>query len=119
MSETSRFIRPFLEFLFPDTPDSTLIIYHKYIRKLAHFVEYSVLAFFASRAFWLSSKEFLHKHWYLFAFFLVLSVASIDEINQSFDITRTSSIYDVLLDCFSGLSMILFILMIKYVWKKD
>lgn len=119
MSETSRFIRPFLEFLFPNTPDSTLIIYHKYIRKLAHFAEYAVLAFFASRAFWLSSKEFLQKYWYLFAFALVLSVASIDEINQSFDITRTGSIYDVMLDCFGGLSMILFILMIKYVWKKD
>ncbi|MGI8670784.1 MAG: VanZ family protein [Aridibacter sp.] len=105
-SETSRFIRPLLEFLFPNTPETTLIIYHKAIRKLAHLTEYSVLAFLASRAFWHSSKEFLQKYWYLFALFLVFIVASIDEINQSFDISRTGSVYDVVLDCFGGWSMI-------------
>ncbi len=118
MSETSRFMRPLLEFLFPNTPESNLIIYHKYIRKLAHLTEYAVLAFFASRAFWLSSKGFLREYWYLFAFSVVLLTASIDEINQSFDISRTASIYDVLLDCFGGVLMISFIFIVKNIWKK-
>lgn len=106
MSNTSRFIRPLLEFLFPNTPEATLIIYHGYIRKLAHFTEYAILAFFASRTFWHSSKKTLRKYWYLIAFIVVLLVASIDETNQSFDITRTGSIYDVLIDCSGGLVMI-------------
>ena len=37
MSQTSRFIRPLLEFLFPAAPEETLLIYHGYIRKAAHF----------------------------------------------------------------------------------
>ncbi len=114
MSNTSRFIRPLLEFLFPNALESTLLIYHGYIRKFAHLAEYAVLAFFASRAFWLSSKKFLQKYWYLFSFLLVLIVASIDETNQSFNPTRTGSIYDVLLDCFGGVTMICFI----YLYKK-
>lgn len=107
MSQTSRFIRPLLEFLFPDTSESTLYIYHTYIRKFAHFTEYAGLAFFASRAFFYSSKQFLKKYWYISAFLLVLTVASVDEINQSFDVTRTGTFKDVLIDGGSGLVMIL------------
>ena len=72
MSETSLYVRPFLRFIFPNASESTIVIYHICIRKFAHFFEYAVLAFFASRAFWLSSKEILRKYWYLFAFLLVL-----------------------------------------------
>ncbi len=107
MSNTSRFIRPLLMFLFPNTPEEILIIYHGYIRKFAHFAEYAMLAFWASRAFWNSSKELLKKYWYVAAFVLVFSVASIDEYNQSFNSARTGSIYDVLLDCLGGLTAIL------------
>ena len=107
MSNTSRFIRPILEFLFPNATESTLIIYHAYIRKFAHFAEYAGLAFFAARAFWDSSVRFLQNYWYLAAFGLVLLIASTDELNQSFDTTRTGSVYDVLIDCVGGISMIL------------
>lgn len=117
MSNTSRFIRPLLEFIFPNTPEATLIIYHGYIRKFAHFGEYAILAFFASRAFWCSSKLILQKYWFLFVLLLVLFVASIDELNQSFDITRTGSIYDVLLDGVGGSFMILCFSAYKYLWK--
>lgn len=107
MSQTSRFIRPLLEFLFPDTSASTLYIYHTYIRKFAHFTEYAGLAFLASRAFFFSSKRFLRKYWFITAFLLVLIVASVDEINQSFDVTRTGTFKDVLIDGGSGLITIL------------
>lgn len=102
LSKTSGFIRPILEFLFPSASDDTLYIYQVLIRKFAHFAEYSLLAFFASRAFWDSSIRNLRENWYIFAVAIVLLVASIDEINQSFNPTRTGLFSDVLLDGLGG-----------------
>jgi len=107
MSNTSRFIRPFLEFIFPSAPEEILIIYHGYIRKLAHVTVYAILAFWALRAFKSSSAEFLRRFWFVFASLLTFLVASIDETNQSFLDSRTGSISDVFLDVFGGLTMIL------------
>ncbi len=118
MSNTSRFIRPLLEFLFPDATEATLLIYHGYIRKFAHFAEYAVLAFWAVLAFSTSSVKFLQKYWYLAAFVLVAVVGSLDEFNQSFNPTRTGSIYDVLIDISGGLFMILVFAAIKNLWQK-
>lgn len=101
MNHTSIIIRPILEFLFPTASEQTLLIYHGYIRKCAHFIEYGVLAFLASRAFrvyGLSPFKIL-----LLALVLVLGVASLDEFNQSFEPSRTSSPWDVLLDFSGGL----------------
>lgn len=113
MSNTSRFVRPFLEFVFPNAPEETLIVYHAYIRKLAHVIEYAILAFWASRAFAVSANQSLRKFWFVFAFLVVVAVASIDETNQSYIASRTGSIYDVLLDAAGGAAMILFFLAIK------
>jgi VanZ family protein len=113
MSQTSRFIRPLLEFLFPATPQETLVIYHGYIRKLAHFTEYAILGFLAARAFSSSSIRVLRKYWFAFSFLLVTLIASIDETNQSFLPSRTGSIYDVLLDVSGGLTMALILYWVK------
>ena len=113
MSNTSRIIRPLLEWLFPNTPEDVLTVYHGYIRKFAHFFEYAVLAFLASRAFWSSSVDLLRRFWTIFAFCVVLIIASIDEYNQSFNTARTGSIYDVLLDCAGGITMILCLWLLK------
>lgn len=118
MSQTSRFIRPLLEWLFPLASEETLQIYHGYIRKFAHFAEYAILAFFASRVFLNSAKEFLRKFWYFFAFLLALSIALIDELNQSFNAARTGSIYDVLIDA-SGAFFAILILLLWKNGKKD
>lgn len=107
MAETSRFIRPLLHFLLPNAPEETLAVYHAYIRKCAHFTEYGLLGFFASRAFALSAIWFLRRFWYVFAFLFAALIASTDEYNQSFNPARTGSIYDVLLDCAGGLTIIL------------
>ncbi|MDQ3043284.1 MAG: VanZ family protein [Acidobacteriota bacterium] len=115
MSNTSRFIRPILEFLFPNAPEEVLIVYHGYIRKLAHFTVYAILAFWTARAFVNSSRKFLRQFWFVCAFVVVLLVASIDETNQSFLASRTGSIYDVLLDVGGGLAMIaVFYLTVKH-----
>ena len=107
MSQTSTFIRPLLEFFFPSSTEETLIIYHAYIRKFAHFFIYAGLAFWSWRALKDSAKTLLRKFHYLFSLALVLLVASIDETNQSFNAARTGSIYDIALDFAGGLTMIL------------
>ena len=114
MKETSYFIRPLLEFIFPGATDENLLIYHGYIRKFAHFAEYAALAFWASRAFRSSSIVFLQKFWQFAAFILVLLIAAIDEYNQSFNSLRTGSIYDVLIDISGGLFMILLLVSYKF-----
>lgn len=106
MSQTSRFIRPLLEFLFPSTPEQTLIIYHGYIRKAAHFTEYAILAFLAVRALSVPTTALLHKWRYILPLLLVITVAAIDEFHQSFEISRTGSILDVMLDISGGVVMI-------------
>jgi len=113
-TQTSRFIRPLLEFLFPGASEETLIIYHGFIRKVAHFTEYAVLGFLSSRAFWNSAARFLQKFWQLFGFIMIFSVAAIDEYNQSFTSTRSGSIYDVLIDLSGGLTMILLLVFYRF-----
>lgn len=98
MNRTSRFIRPFLEFLFPGAPEQTLLLYHGIIRKSAHFIEYAILAALAYRAFNGSSRHLLASHPFLAALLSAAIVAVVDETYQSFDPTRTGSAIDVMID---------------------
>lgn len=107
MSKTSFFIRPLLMFLFPNSPEEVLAIFHSYIRKFAHFAEYAILAFFILRVF--SYKNSLKKSYLVISLLLVFSTAALDEFNQSFLASRTSSFHDVLLDTFGGLMMLIFL----------
>ncbi len=102
MEETSRFIGPLLHYLFPATPEEILQIYHGYIRKAAHLTEYAILAFLAFRVF---SSSSIAK--YILPIVLVAAIAMMDEFNQSFEASRTSSGWDVLLDIAGGAAMIL------------
>jgi VanZ family protein len=102
MSNTSLFIRPILEFLFPAYSDEQLAIIHAYVRKTAHFGLYFVLGWLAARAFYFSSKEQLKNYWFAAAFILVTVIASLDETNQSFLNSRTGSVYDVIIDAAGG-----------------
>lgn len=106
-SETSRVIRPILEFLFPSAPPETITLYHGMIRKFAHFAEYAVLGILACRAFADSSASYLRKYFWAFAIALILLTASADEFNQSFNPERTSSAIDVMIDVSGGLAAIL------------
>lgn len=107
MSQTSRFIRPILEFLFPNAPEATLQLYHAYIRKFAHFAEYAMLALLALRAFSFPPGNGFRKSKCLAALALVVLIASLDEFNQSFNPARTGSPWDVLLDTAGGLTAII------------
>jgi len=99
MAQTSRFIRPLLHFLFPTASEETIQFYHACIRKAAHLTEYAVLASLAFRTF----AVFGNRYRYLLSAALVTLIAAIDEFNQSFEPSRTSSPYDVLLDMAGGL----------------
>lgn len=101
MTETSRIIRPILEFLFPDASPETLSFYHGIIRKFAHFTEYAILGFLACRAF-LASRNWLRNYPFAVALLIVIAIAVIDETNQSFNPERTGSMWDVLLDISGG-----------------
>lgn len=112
MDETSRFIGPFLKWLLPNTPPETIKFIHALIRKFAHFAEYAVLAFLAWNAFRYFSRPIL------FAFLLAAAVAIIDEFDQSFNSARTSSIYDILLDCAGALSVCVALYFVLRYWQR-
>lgn len=119
MSNTSRFIGPLLRFLFPDSSEELLLIYHGFIRKFAHFAEYAVLAFFANRAFSFSPQKLLQRFRFPLSLLLVFLVASLDEFNQSFLASRTSSFQDVLLDTLGGFTMLCFLFLFSKLRKNS
>lgn len=96
--ETSRFIRPLLEFLFPNASAEAIDLYHSMIRKLAHPTVYGILGFLAARAFAYHRQSKRRSAWFIPALTLAAAVAVIDEINQSFLPSRTGSPRDVILD---------------------
>lgn len=105
MANTSRFLRPLLELVF--SSDDTIYLANVIIRKIAHLTYYAILAGFASFAFIGSPFNWLRKNWFWASFGVVLTIASIDEFNQSLNPTRVGSLTDVLLDCIGGLTILL------------
>lgn len=113
-SNTSRFIRPVLLWLFPNISEPSLELIHVVIRKCAHFFEYALLALLAARAFTSSSKNFLRNHWFLSSLLLVIIYALLDEYHQTFVSSRMGSIYDSMIDTTGGLTA----LVVYFLWKK-
>ncbi len=103
-AETSRFIKPLIEFFFPSASPDAFQTVHLLIRKAAHFSVYATLAFFAMRAF---GRSGISRYRSLVSLVLVIVIATADEINQSFEPERTAASTDVMLDVFGGIMMIL------------
>lgn len=104
---TSRFIRPFLRWLFPSYSEPELDWLHFLVRKAGHFFEYAVLAFLARRAFITSPRALIRRWWFELSLMLVVLYALFDEWHQSFEPTRTGSVYDSLIDIAGGLTVLL------------
>ena len=104
---TSRIIRPLLLWLFPEITEAQLGIVHLLTRKTAHFVEYAILAFLARRAFITSARELLKRQWFAWSLILVVTIAVIDELHQSYVPARTGSVYDSGIDIAGGLTVLL------------
>lgn len=115
-TETSRFIGPLIDLIYPQADAITRATIHSTVRKCAHFTEYGVFALIVSRAFLTSSKHFLRKYWHIGAVMSVAVLATIDEGGQSFDPTRTGSIYDILIDIVGGISAVVVIALLRHKW---
>lgn len=110
MTETSRFIGPLINFFFPDMAETNRQLVHLYVRKTAHFTEYAILAFLTAR---MCAASLPLARWrYLLPVLLVAVIASLDEFNQSFIASRSSSVWDVLLDISGGSVMTAFLWLI-------
>lgn len=103
LAETSRIIGPLIRWVYPDISPETLKVIHVGVRKLAHIFEYAVLGFLAVRAFSMVARHRLGNWRYLIAIIPVIIVATVDEYRQSFDMTRTGTIDDAILDIASGM----------------
>jgi len=102
-SHTSLIIEPLLKFIFPQMSEASRDIVHFYVRKTAHFTEYGVLALLGIRALFNASGILFRLRWVL-PIVIVAAVASLDEFNQSFEPSRTSSPWDVMLDISGGVT---------------
>ena len=111
-SETSRFLRPLIEWLLPDLSVADMYRLLYAIRKAAHVVEYALLALLILRALWIGSLRSLLKSPGL-ALALVATMALADESRQSTSAARGGSAWDVLLDVTGGLLAIAIVLLIR------
>lgn len=102
-AETSRIIGPLIAYFFPNADEGTVALVHAGVRKAAHVTEYAILAALASRAFLRSSAPFLRNYWVLWTIIIVAATALLDEFNQSFNVLRTGTPMDSLLDICGGL----------------
>lgn len=106
-SNTSSFVGPLIEWLFPRASPGTVIFIHFLIRKLAHFLEYAILGLLAARAFSSSPKQAVRSRWFLISLFLIIGYALLDEYHQRFVPSRTGSIIDSFIDICGGIAALL------------
>jgi VanZ family protein len=102
---TSGPLRAIYQFLFGHVPGARWEIIHHYIRKGGHFIGYGLIGLAWLRAWWMSlpRSQFLQDA--LLALAGTALVATADEYHQSFLPNRTSSGWDVLLDCCGALTL--------------
>lgn len=97
-SQTGLWLRAIMVAISGGLPDeSTLLILHFAIRKLAHLTEYAVLGLLLFRAVRGDSAGW-HVQWSLLAVILALSVAVSDEGLQSLRPQRSGSLHDLVID---------------------
>jgi VanZ family protein len=94
---TSLWLKPIVSLFYPEVSAHELSKIHSLVRKLAHLVEYAVLALLAFRAARLTLRTVLARI-VATAILVALAVAGIDELRQSMLSDRTGSVLDVLLD---------------------
>jgi VanZ family protein len=106
---TSRFIGPFLRWFAPDITDATIAAIQLLVRKCAHVMEYAILSALLLRA--------LRQHLLAarsVAFVLAALYAVLDEFHQSFVLSRTGSLWDVVTDCIGAiLGLVIYVRMTR------
>ena len=99
-SQTSRFVEPFLRWLFPGISQPMVGELHFLIRKAGHLTEYAILAMLLRHAVghvWFGGER---GYWRTMAIALGCAAlyAASDEFHQSFIPSRGASVVDVLID---------------------
>jgi len=103
--ETGRYVVPFLKFLMPGVPSSELQAIHMVLRKLAHVLEYAVLALLWYRALHtVGGRSPRTAAWVALSICLVCSIA--DEAHQSMLPSRRGSVRDFVIDAFGATAML-------------
>ncbi len=86
------------------------------IRKSAHLIQYSI---FGLVIILLVKSRFLNAMFPLIITLIAtFLIASLDELNQSFNPDRTGSLWDVALDTFGGLSGVVCLYIISWIWNR-
>jgi VanZ family protein len=99
--QTGSYLGPLLRWLFPDIRPVQLDHVHFAVRKMAHLTEYAVLAALSLRALRLSLDVPLLRVAGL-ALTIVLAVAGVDELRQSFLPSRGGSVVDIGINLVGG-----------------
>ena len=101
---TSRFIGPFLRWFAPNVSSATVASVQLVVRKCAHVTEYAILAAILFRAFRQSQPRIGRVLVLVLSFLIAAVSAALDEFHQSFVASRTSSAWDVTIDCMGALA---------------
>jgi len=101
---SSRFVEPFLHWLFPAMSQFNIDKVHHFLRKRAHLTEYAVLALLLWRALHVSGNNLRAWSWPKVGgvLMLVFLYAATDEFHQRFVATRTPLVSDVFIDTAGG-----------------
>lgn len=100
-ASSSHILTLLLRWLDPDMAWERIREIHFLVRKLAHTVEYAVLAILGFRAFRITLAVPV-VYVAVLSLGIVLAVAGLDELRQSWLPTRTGSLADIALDCVGG-----------------
>jgi VanZ family protein len=117
---SSRFVEPFLHWLFPQMSQARVETIHLFIRKCGHLTEYAVLALLLWRAVRRPVKND-SRPWVWPEAGLALAIAffcgASDEFHQIFVPTRTAQVSDVFIDTAGGAASLLALWLIGR-WRK-
>jgi VanZ family protein len=115
---TSRFIVPLLNFLFPWLSPHEVDLIHGLIRKAGHVTEYFILGLLLFRAFRSDSPHAWRLLWTLYAIIAVVLYAMSDEFHQSFVSARTASLIDVSIDSEGGILSQIAVMLRHFLYRK-
>ena len=102
---TSGPFRALFEAIFGHISDRRWEMIHHYIRKSGHFVGYGLIGLAWLRAWWMTLPHSRFLPDAMLALLGTALIASADEYHQSFLPNRTSSPWDVLLDCTGAITL--------------
>jgi VanZ family protein len=111
---TSGPLRFVYQALFEHVTDARWEVIHHYIRKSGHFIGYGLVGLSWLRAWRKTLPNRSSLNHAVLAMIATALVASADEFHQSFLPNRTSSPWDVLIDCSGALAMTLLAYAVTY-----